>query len=331
MTTSMSNNPDFHALDPNTILQLIEDALGKELSLLCRPYTSYINRVYELETKDNTSIVAKFYRPGRWDKNALQDEHDFLLELADAEIPIIAPLQLKNGTTLGVDGNMCFAVFPKKGGRFCDELNDDEWIQFGRLVGRVHQIGSSKSAKNRVTWRPDIVTKRHIDFIFDGNYLPLEIEEEYNKVTSEFIELASPLFENVPLLRIHGDLHFSNLIYRPGESFFMIDFDDMALGPSVQDLWMLLPGYREDVQRQINLFAEGYEMFRIFPYSELNLIEILRGMRYIHFCAWCAHQSQDDRFVQNKPNWGTMTYWREEINDLRNQIIRIETDLSNST
>ena len=319
---------DFHSLNPNTILQMVEEALGKKMTGLCRPYASYINRVYELETESAESVVAKFYRPGRWQRQALEEEHEFLLELEEAEIPIIAPLKLQDGSTLGKDGEIHFALFPKKGGRTCDELQENDWLEIGRLVGRVHQIGASHPAEHRVTWSPRAVTQKQVKTILDGGFVPRSHEAEYSKITQDFIELAAPDFEDLSLLRIHGDFHFANLIFRPGESFFMIDFDDMAMGPAVQDLWLLLPGYRDEVQREINLFAEGYETFRSFPDSELRVIEILRGMRYIHFCAWCAHQIKDERFLQSNPNWGTASYWTDEIRDLQKQIQRIQSQPS---
>jgi len=326
--TNIQLHTDFKSLDPDLILRLVEESYGQKMTGLCRPYASYINRVYELQSEAGESIVAKFYRPGRWGESALQEEHDFLLELKEAEIPIIAPLLLNKGSTLGVEGEMYFALFPKKGGRSCDELLGNDWLEIGRLVGRVHQIGASTSAESRVVWDPTKVTRTQVGEMLDGNFVPSSLEREYERITRDLIELAEPLFSEVSLLRIHGDFHFANLIYRPGESFFMIDFDDMAMGPSVQDLWMLLPGYRNEAQNEINLFAEGYETFREFSWSELKLIEILRAMRYIHFSAWCAHQVGDDRFSHSNPDWGTETYWRQEIQDLQKQIHRIQKELS---
>ena len=325
---STEKKADFHSLDPDAILRIVEDALGKKMSALCRPYTSYINRVYELQTQEGENIVAKFYRPGRWKEQAIQEEHNFLLELKEAEIPVIAPLVLSNGSTLGHDENVYFVVFPKKGGRTCDELQDNDWLDMGRLLGRVHQVGASHPAKNRVVWTPTKVTAGQVEYMLENDFVPKSIEAEYKKITRDFIKLAEPIFADVSLLRIHGDFHFANFIFRPGESFYMIDFDDMAMGPTVQDLWMLLPGYRNEAQREINLFVEGYETFRNFPYSELKLIEILRAMRYIHFCAWCAYQVQDGGFTQGNPLWGTENYWRGEIRDLEKQIHRIHAELS---
>ena len=90
----------FHALIPDTVITLAEKSLEIYCSNLCRPLASYINRVYELEDEDRNGIIIKFYRPGRWSTAALQDEHDFLLELDKQEVPVIAPLKLQNGKTL---------------------------------------------------------------------------------------------------------------------------------------------------------------------------------------------------------------------------------------
>ncbi len=313
----------FDSLDPNTFLQIVEDASGKKLTGICRPYTSYINRVFELQTEAGESLVAKFYRPGRWSENAIGEEHAFLLELNAAEIPVIAPLTLPSGKTFASTGEIFFAIFPKMGGRTRDELTENEWLEVGRLVGRTHQVGARSPAPSRVIWTPEGVSKSHIEFILRGGFVPMGLAASFEKIAARFVREAQPLFENTLLIRIHGDLHYANLIYRPDEYFFLIDFDDMAMGPAVQDLWMLLPGYREESEPSIQLFIEGYETFRDFPRSELALIEALRGMRFLHYCAWCAHQVADGSFGEDHPHWGTESYWREFISDLEKQVERM--------
>ena len=55
---------------------------------------SYENRVYQASLEDGTSVVAKFYRPRRWSDAQIAEEHRFALELAEREIPVVAPLRL---------------------------------------------------------------------------------------------------------------------------------------------------------------------------------------------------------------------------------------------
>jgi len=317
----------FHSLTPDRIITLVEKGLDRRCTNLCRPLISYINRVYELEAEDGGGLIAKFYRPGRWSKEGLQDEHDFLLELAKREIPVIAPLMLQNGGSLGIHENICFAVFPKTGGRSYDEYNDDQWLELGRLLGRTHNVGAMHLPQDRLTMAPDRSTRQQVDYILAGGFMPDDMLGRFKDLTDSLIKAISPLFNNREMIRIHGDCHFSNLIYRPDESFYIIDFDDMAVGPPVQDFWMLLPGYREDSLAEIEIFLEGYEMFRDFDMGSLQLIEPLRAMRYIHYTAWCAHQYAEDGETRVDANFGSRHYWQIEMNDLEDQLKKIVGEL----
>jgi Ser/Thr protein kinase RdoA (MazF antagonist) len=303
----------------------VEQALGKRCTNLCRPLISYINRVYELQGEDGEELVAKFYRPGRWSEKGLQDEYNFVLELAEQEIPVVAPLKLQDNRTLGRHGKIFFAVFPKKGGRSFDEYNDDQWLELGHLLGRTHSVGANSMPQDRITMAPDQATRQQVDFILESNLMPSDLLSKYQALTGSLITEISPMFDGIEMIRIHGDCHFSNLIYRPDESFYIIDFDDMAVGPPVQDFWMLLPGYMEDSLAEIDIFLEGYETFRNFDRRTLRLIEPLRAMRYIHYTAWCAHQVVEDGETRVIPDFGSRHYWQTEINDLADQLERIRS------
>jgi Ser/Thr protein kinase RdoA (MazF antagonist) len=324
--TSTDRIPDFHDLTPDRVIGLVEEALGRQCTNLCRPMNSYINRVYELALADGSAIIAKFYRPGRWSEAALRDEHDFLLELTDLEIPVISPLPLENGQTLGVSGELHFAIFPKKGGRTCDEFTEEQWLAIGRLLGRVHAAGARRLPRDRPELAPGRATRQQVDFILAGGFIPGNLRQRYEEVTAGLIETISPAFAGREMIRIHGDCHFGNLIYRAEESFYLIDFDDMVVGPPVQDLWMLLPGRPRESAFEIELFLEGYETFRGFDQGSLQLIEALRAMRYIHFSAWCARQAADGGFNRLAPDWGAPAYWLQECHDLEEQLLRIRTD-----
>lgn len=314
----------FNSLTPEQILHQVETALGVPCSNLCRSYNSYINRVFEIADEDGNGMVVKFYRPGRWSLQALQDEHDFLLELAAEEMPVIAPLPLQTGGTLGQCGNMHFAVFPRKGGRCVDEFNDDQWLAVGRLLARMHMVGARRAPKDRVRMHPSHTTRAQVEFIGRSGLVPEDLLGPYNRAAGQIIAAIEPLFADAEAIRIHGDCHSSNLIYRPGESFFLIDFDDMAVGPPVQDFWMLLPGPLEDSFVEVDLLLEGYETFRHFDRSSLRLIEPLRAMRFIHYSAWCAHQVVEDGSTRVMPDFGTRQYWQSEIDDLLDQLDRIK-------
>ncbi|MCK4838252.1 MAG: serine/threonine protein kinase [Desulfobulbaceae bacterium] len=312
----------FLNLHPETIISLAEEGLGEDFSGICRPLNSYINRVYELETRAGAGIIIKFYRPTRWKREALLDEHDFLLELTEAEIPVIAPLRLSNSATLGTSRNINYALFPKKGGRFVCEYSEDQWLELGRLLARTHAIGALKCPRDRVTIHPHSITVSQLDLLEDGAFVPAELAADFFETARTIVKEIAPLFADTEMIRIHGDCHFSNIIHRPDESFHLIDFDDFGMGPPVHDLWMLLPDHPNRSLYEIDLFMEGYETFRPFDRGSLKLIEPLRAMRYIHFIAWCAHQVMDGGEPPT-PDWGSFAYWATETKDLREQLTRI--------
>lgn len=314
---------DFNLLGPDRVLTFVEKELGIRCNNLFRPMSSYINRVFEIETVDKTRLVAKFYRPGRWSENALLDEHQFLHDLSGQEVPVIAPLVLQNGKTLAKSNGLFFAVFPHCGGRSVDEFDDEQWLQLGRLLGRTHSIGSTSGAKHRITMAPEHSTRTQLAYLLDSTCVPQDMKQPLEKAILQIIEIMVPMFSSTKNIRIHGDCHFANIIYRPGESFYIIDFDDMVMGPPVQDIWMLLPGGFEDAFVEIDLFLEGYEVFHPFDRRSFKLIEPLRAMRFIHYMAWCAHQVERDGLTRAIDGFGSREYWQKEIDDLLDQRQRI--------
>ncbi len=319
MTEAVRGVPDFSHLTPEHVLELAEDALGQRCTSLCRPLTSYINRVYEVELEGGSRVVAKFYRPGRWSADALQDEQDFLTELKAEELPVIAPLVGLDGRTLQCRNGMSFALFPKRGGRALDEPDRLQWREIGRLLARVHLVGSRHGTRDRIRMLPEAVTEDHIQVLVNGHIGRADLCDRFEAVVDDVLDLIEPLFEGVEILRIHGDCHKNNMLWRPDEPLALIDFDDMANGPAVQDLWMLLPGRLEDSAQEFSLLLDGYETFRPLPVAELQLIEPLRFMRMIHYLAWCARQQDDGGFVRLSPDWGTDAFWQTEIDDIIRQ------------
>jgi Ser/Thr protein kinase RdoA (MazF antagonist) len=314
---------DFDHLTPDVVLQLVEEVLGVRCSNICRPLNSYINRVYEVHREEGEPVIAKFYRPGRWSREALQDEHDFLSELKEADVPVVAALAGVEAGTLHEFHDMHFAIFPKKGGRICDEPSADQWKELGRLIARVHTVGARHEPRDRIVMSPDSSTTAQLDYILRSGLIPRECRREYEDAARETVELIVPLFAGAARIRIHGDCHFQNLIYRPGECFYIIDFDDMAMGSPAQDVWMLLPGRLQDARREMDLFLDGYETFREFEHAALRLIEPLRAMRFIHFTAWCVRQAKDGGFARLAPDWGAASYWKREIQELGKQRTEI--------
>ncbi len=319
-------NSGFEGLTPEIFIDAVEDALDIRMTGLAVPLNSYINRVYEMQAMDGTRFVAKFYRPGRWSKEALMDEHDFVLDCQDAEIPVIAPVILNNEKTIAEVDGVFFAVFPKRLGRFFEVCEDNDWKRLGNILGRLHSAGAAKKAKARIEHHPLKSTIDEIEFLKDGWFVAPRFMSEFNKLTDDILETIKDLFDDAEYIRTHGDCHCGNILYRSGEGLMLIDFDDMLMAPPVQDLWLLLPDHANNSKKELNLIIKGYTQFRDFDRSSLKLIEPLRIMRMLYFLSWCAKQEKDLKFKANFPTWGTESYWRQELNDLKKQLDIIKSE-----
>jgi Ser/Thr protein kinase RdoA (MazF antagonist) len=310
---------DFSTLTPDSVIGAVERALGVRCTNICRQLASYINRVYDVGLDAGGSVIAKFYRPGRWSADALQDELDFLRELHEAEVPVVPPLAGADGALLHDWHGVRFAVFAKKGGRPPDEPQGNEWTQIGRLIARLHAVGARNAPRDRLRLHPRESTATHLDFILRSGTLPSGMRDSYEDAVAELVEEIAPLFDGIESHRIHADLHFGNLLTRPGEGYHILDFDDMAVGPAVQDLWLILPDRLARARVEAESLLEGYETFLPFPRETLRLIEPLRAMRFIHYTAWCARQKADGGFSRLAPDWGSRSFWNQEIADLERQ------------
>ncbi len=315
---------NFDKLTPDLIWSAVEKALDKRLTGYISTFTSYINRVYELETVDGDRVVAKFYRPGRWHYEAICDEHDFMFDCVDSELPVIAPLVLPNGSSIGECEGIFFCVFPKMAGRQYDLNNELDWVKTGRLLGRLHMVGEGEVAPDRIELHPETSLIDDVDHLLENDFVPIHFQKSLKSVADELFDLSLPFFDGVDGIRLHGDAHRSNFIDRLDGNIYMIDFDDMMMGPAVQDMWLILPDHADVCTKEIELLLEGYQFFRPFNRKELALIEPLRAMRMIYFTSWCASQVNDNNFRANFPDWGSDSFWRKEVHDLQLQIDKIK-------
>src|SRR3954464_5342403 len=99
---SMSEPHPYARLTPDVVLNA-QVAVGLRCDGRLLALNSYENRVYQVGVEDGGFVVAKFYRPGRWTNAQILEEHAFALELAAAEIPVVAPLAFEGRTLLEAD------------------------------------------------------------------------------------------------------------------------------------------------------------------------------------------------------------------------------------
>jgi Ser/Thr protein kinase RdoA (MazF antagonist) len=314
----------FEALDPGAVFAAAE-SIGLEPSGRLFALNSYENRVYQLGDEQGELWVLKFYRPARWSDAAIAEEHAFTFELAAAELPVAAPLA-RDGRSLFVHDRLRFAAFPYLAGR-APELDDLPTLTLlGRTLARIHAVGSRARFAHRPALSLGRLGDAARDQVLDSGFVPEALDSQYALVSEQVIGRVRQSFDNfgpMPQLRIHGDCHAGNILWRATGPLF-VDLDDCMSGPRIQDLWMFLSGDAASQQASWAAIMEGYEMFGEFDYGELTLVEPLRSLRILHHAAWIAQRWRDPAFPRAFPWFADARFWERHIADLFEQLAAMD-------
>ena len=312
--------PPYAGLTPDRVLDAL-DSVGIRGDGRLLALNSYENRVYQVWRDDTPPVVVKFYRPARWSDAQIIEEHEFVGELAEAEVPAIPPLALDDATLHAFEG-FRFAVFDRRGGR-APELDDRQTLtRIGRFVARIHAIGSRRAFAARPALTREAFGIEPREYLLAHDWLPADLRDVWHGVADQALDGVARCFDragSVAALRLHGDCHAGNVLWTDAGPHF-VDFDDARTGPAIQDLWMLLSGDRAAMEHQLAIVLEGYETFRPLDRRELHLVEALRTLRLIHYSAWLARRWDDPAFPAAFPWFGTQRYWQDRILELREQI-----------
>ncbi len=344
----------FQDLTPQQVLDAL-DAVGQRGDGRILQLNSYENRVFQVMLEDGGAVVTKFYRPKRWSDAQILEEHQFALELAQAEVPVVPPLVLQaveitssgsadsqqaarstdshpaactltgEPATLAHHAGHRFAVSPRCAGRE-PELDDPGVLErIGSFLGRLHAVGRRQPFVHRHHLNPKADGQRALTLILNGDFVPPEQVGPWRHTCEAALAMVAAAFEAAgPLttLRLHGDCHIGNVLWRQeGEQQgpHMVDLDDAMQGPAVQDIWMLASGDEHSAARRLEALLEGYEQFSSFDWRERALIEPLRTLRMLRHSAWLAERWVDPSFPLNFPFFGSAAYWSQQTAQLREQ------------
>ena len=331
----------YSRLTPDTVLEAL-DAIGLRGDGRILQLNSYENRVFRLMLEDGGAVVAKFYRPGRWSDAQIHEEHGFTLELAAAEVAVMAPLSMRllppppagaritgPADTLlhwhaeGGDAHRV-SVSPWLGGRDPDIESPEAFERLGRLIGRVHAVGAQQRFAHRLTLSPALGIQA-IDTLLALQVVDAAQTPRWEHAARTAMEGVTRAFERAapPFQRLHGDAHRGNLLERE-QTLHLVDFDDACSGPAMQDLWLFLDGHEgEDRRRQLHALLRGYEDFMAFDDAQLLLIEPLRTLRMLRHSAWIAQRWSDPAFPVAFPGFGTPNHWADQTVLLQEQTDRM--------
>jgi len=313
----------FERLQPERVLEAAE-ATGLITDGRLLALNSYENRVWQIGLEDAEPVIAKFYRPGRWTDAALLEEHRFTAELQDGGLSVIAPLDF-DGQTLLNHAGFRYALFPRRGGHAPEPAHEPTLRAIGRALGRMHAVGRATRFECRSEISIDVLGRRQRDWLLEQNWLPAHLESPFRTLTDDLLvhcESAWQRAGDITPIRLHGDCHPGNILWREAPHF--VDLDDCRTGPAVQDLWMLISGERVEREQQWGWLLDEYAMFSDFDPRELNLVEALRALRMIHYQAWLAQRWDDPAFPAAFPWFDDDRHWENVIGQLREQLSEMQ-------
>lgn len=282
------------------------------------PLNSFENRVYQFQDEDRKRYVVKFYRPHRWSAEQIEEEHRYAIELLADEVPVAAPLSYAGSSLLRHQGFM-FAVFPSLGGRQYETDNIDQMEWVGRYLGRIHQTGRRRLFAKRPAIGLDEYLFEPRALFEKTSLVPAALKPVFLKATDALIdEVKLHWYDGFDALRLHGDCHPGNILWRDGPLF--VDLDDARNGPAIQDIWMLLNGDKAEQRMQLETIIEAYEEFTPFDTNEIALTEPLRAMRMVYYLAWIMRRWDDPAFPRNFPWLTEEDYWRRQTATFTEQV-----------
>ena len=321
----MTTHP-YDRLTPDMIIDAVESA-GYLSDARLLALNSYENRVYQVGIEDSTPLIAKFYRPERWSEAQILEEHRFSLELQDAEISVVAPMVNDQGATLHTFEGFQFALFLRRGGYPPELDNLDNMLVLGRTLGRIHAVGRAAQFKVRHSMSVQRMLSDSRALLLE-KFIPRDLVPAYESLTADLEQQVRSVCSEVQpedFIRIHGDCHVGNILWRDNTAHF-VDFDDCCAAPAMQDLWMFLNGERHDRQLQLSELVEGYSEFCDFDPRQIRWIETLRTLRLIHYAAWLGRRWEDPAFPRSFTWFNTERYWADHILELREQMSALQEE-----
>jgi Ser/Thr protein kinase RdoA (MazF antagonist) len=317
----------YDSLTPDLVIDAVESA-GYLSDARLLALNSYENRVYQVGLEDTDPVIAKFYRPERWTKAQIDEEHQYSQELVDADISVVAPIIDDKGQSLHEYAGFKFALFKRRGGYPPELDNLDNLFVLGRTLGRIHAVGRAGRFKHRVEISVEQMMTQNISFLLEKDFIPQSLIPAYSSLADDLEKTVRTIYSEVKpadLIRVHGDCHVGNILWRDNTAHF-VDLDDCAMAPAVQDIWMFFSGDRHRRQQQLSEVVEGYSEFCDFEPRQLRWLEALRTMRIVNYSAWLARRWEDPAFPRSFTWFNTERYWADHILELREQLAALQEE-----
>ena len=181
----------YDRLTPDRVLDAVESQ-GFVSDARILALNSYENRVYQVGIEESDPVIVKFYRPERWSREQILEEHQFSLDLQKMELPVVAPLTNKQNETLFEFEGFLFALFPRQGGYAPELDNLDNLLILGRCLGRMHSIGAAEDFKHRNTINLQQFGIESTEYLLENNFYTRLAERGIPDINPRFYCIVWP-------------------------------------------------------------------------------------------------------------------------------------------
>ena len=177
----------FDTLTPDLVLDAVE-SIGYLSDARVLALNSYENRVYQVGIEDETPLIAKFYRPGRWSDAAILE----------------APVQSGTGRARGAGGGTARArrqhavrarrlsLRPLPAPRHRSNL--DQLYRLGQLLGRMHAVGANRPFEHRETLGVQNFGHDSLSTLLEGGFVPRSLLPAYESVARDLLKRVEDVF-----------------------------------------------------------------------------------------------------------------------------------------
>ncbi len=263
------------------------------------------NTMFQIQSEDGDRFVLRIYSD---EETTLQENQAEMFWLAalkrDTDLKVTEPIARRNGKYItvvsvpGVPGERRCALFKWIPGRPLESyLSSENYYKYGQTLAKLHNHASTLKPLpsnirpkkwDKVFYYPDEPVVYNVPEY--SHLFPPRRIELLKKVIERANEVFKKLFTDKDgQILIHGDLHYWNVHFHRGE-LYVIDFEDINLGYSVQDVAVTLyyGRHHEGYKEWKAAFKQGYSNLRKWPVESERIIETLMAARSVMFINYVA-------------------------------------------
>lgn len=265
--------------------------------LSCRLLVRNVSDTYILVDR-SSRYIFKIYRDSHRKLDEIRGEVELLQLLKENNIGVAAPIPDKTGNVIqqfqAAEGIRNGVLFEYAKGKVYIQPSDKQLAIIGRELAAMHNVTANRTLRHpRIVYDTYTTLERPLEIIATRF---AELPEEYDYLKKLAAETAKALDALNPSTFSYGYCHYDympkNFHLDENDRLTIFDFDWAGRGYLANDLMVFYNQYfflrdlklitREEADRCLHVFLQGYRQIRAISAAELAAIPHLGVMFYIY-------------------------------------------------